>query len=233
VDTTGKEVVKVSNKSAGAKIAEDDQLEDISTTDYFKQASQSLFGQVAISDLFLGEVDDLKEPFLRYASPIYSNGKFNGVIVVLVRADYFLDDIRNFSRDGEEAFLVNSKGQYVANADKNKEFDQLAKYNFLLDYPDLAKFIEENPDERYFENSDYIFSFREIVPALNSFETYIGSLAFNQSTAENYWILVIVEDKSEISKSIWSITKEKVFIWVIETLIILLVSIILWKKCSK
>jgi len=233
VDVLGKERIKVENGDSDAKLASIGDLENIAGQDYFLKASETVEGKVIISDLFLGDTGNGQEPLLRYIAPVYDNGEFDGAVIMLVRANYFLDDIRNFSRDGEDAFLINSKGQYITCKDRFKEFDSTGEYNFFSDYPDAASLILKNSDSRYFETSTHVFSFRKIIPVLGNFEYYNGSLDSKNSTADNYWILVVIGEKSEISGQISFLLMERIAVLAIQIFIILAIAIILWRSNNK
>jgi len=166
-----------------------------SDKDYFTKTLSLSKNEVYISELEAepsgnsGNVSVMK-----YGVPIYNDAAIKpaGVLILTVNPDYFLDDIRNFSRDGEQTLLVDNSGRYLADSDRNKEFSSSGdRYNFLRDYPNVAPEVLKSPDGTgSAENQNLHFIFRYIRPTISSFEIYNGSKNENY-----YWVLVSIIKK--------------------------------------
>lgn len=128
-----------------------------------------------------------------YITPIFNAaGEREGAVILTVDANYFLEDIRNYSKPGEMIYLIDSKGFYLAHPDQKKEFvaSQDGLGSFVNDYPDISeKALSSN--ERRLENGEYIFSLRRIYPTASSFEMHDES----RGEGSYYWILVSVYEK--------------------------------------
>lgn len=234
-DYSGQEIAKVFFTEDQIEESPSEDLKNIKDSDLFKKATSVGQDRVAISELKKEVLRNGKsEAIIDYASPVYSNvGELTGVVILSVRAAYFLDDVRNFARVGEDAMLIDSAGRYLASQNQSKEFDQTGKYNFFNDYPDAAAVILRGTNNYSVEDDKHIFSFRKIVPVLSKFEIYEGSLNSGQSTADDYWVLIVIGDKTQIFESIYSIIKEKAAAWLFQTFVILLIATILWRRNIK
>ena len=94
--------------------------------------------------------------------PDYANNKDEprGIVISNIRADYFLNDIRNFQRQGEVTFFINNDGYYLTHPDKTKEFAFMFNDkddNFSKDYPEVASKVMEKCDERRAETDNFIW----------------------------------------------------------------------------
>ena len=173
-------------------------------------------GEVFVSGLDLNVENEIMEnrgteenpkyvPVIRYATPVFSDkGEPRGIVISNVYADYFLDDIRNFQREGEATFLIANDGYYLAHPEKAKEFAFMFDNkddNFAKDYPEVADRIMENCSKRRIETDDSIFTYRCIYPMASSFGIYEGSKKFTGDKDNDYWILVTATDKNEVQKT--------------------------------
>jgi len=225
IDATGQEIVRVYQSNNQTIIVNKNNLQNVAATDYFKRSLVVPSGQVAISSIRLEELDNgVSAPIFKYSTPVYdSKNKLKGVLELTVQADYFLNDIRNFSHNDEKAFLIDAKGMYLANVDQFKEFDSTGKYNFQVDYGEAAKKILNSTDETFLEDESYIYSFQKIIPSLSRFEIYKGSLSKNRATVDDYLILVVVSNKTSVNSAISDIFLEKITVWALQVCIVVLI----------
>jgi len=166
-----------------------------SDKDYFTKTISLNRDEVYISELGVdAQGDASSSPVMKYGTPVFGDAstKPAGALIITVNAGYFLDDIRNFARDGEQMVLIDNSGRYLANSDHAKEFFSSGdQYNFSRDYPDVASEVLKNSDgARYAENQSWYFTFRYIRPTISSFEIYNGSKGENY-----YWVLVNINKK--------------------------------------
>ena len=187
---------------------------DVSPRSYFEQAMLLDAGEILISPIKLSSQDGVLEnrgsakhpiyiPVIYYASPLFDDAaQRKGVLVSSVYADYFLDSIRNFQREGEHVFLIDADGYYLAHPQRAKEFGSLlgTNENFYRDYPEISSDALDDFGQRQFETEEYIFSFRHIYPTLGNFEAYKGleKILGEESMQDYYWILVTVSDTSDM-----------------------------------
>ena len=198
--------------------------------DFFKTISLLDDGQVYISNFEAGSYGGASVWTMRYATPIYDEpSECDEIIVLTVNVEYFLDDIRNFSRPGEQVFLINSDGFYLANSDRGKESLQSgAAYNFRVDFPDVADKILSDTEERKVETADKLFTFRRIRPTLSSFVIYEGTKDAGLKSDANdrfYWILVSVSDRADSATIIANLKSRHNFLLGITGSLILLIAL--------
>ena len=142
-----------------------------------------------------------------YVSPLMLHGKtpallystvFKGEISVsIVHADYFLEDIRRLSRDGEAVFLLQSDGAYLAHAEKTKEKYFGGTTTFYQDFPEVPGDALADVALKRFESDKAIFTFWRIYPTESNFSVYEGAnTIFGPKRSEQYfWVMVAVSEK--------------------------------------
>ncbi len=242
IDKNGSEIVRVDFDGENYKVIPKSKLQDKSWRYYFNQAMGLDEGEVYISPLDLnienGEIENrgternpVYVPVIRYATPVVNNeGGKEGIIITNIYADYFLEDIRRFQREGEEVFLINGEGHYLTHPDKRKEFGfMLDKDNtFYKDYTEVSEEILQDFSKRRLETKDYIFSFRHIYPTIGSFEIYEGSKkVFGKNSEESYyWTLVSVSEKKEIEKATNNLKETYIFSMVFSGVIISTIAVL-------
>ncbi len=242
INENGEEVVRVEFDGNQRFAFPKEKLQNKKDRDYFIQTMSLNEGEVYISQLDLniegGEVENrgTKEkpeyvPVIRYATPVFTKDKVSkGIVVVNIYADYFLEDIRRFQREGETVFMVNDKGYYLVHPDKEKEFAfVLGKDDSLhTDYPEVSEMILSSASSRKVESNELIFSFKHVYPTATSFELHKGSeKVFGQNHEENYnWTLVSISERQEIEKTAKSL-KESFVLFVVFTVIIIFIIVAL------
>ena len=242
IDEFGDEVIKVNFDGEEYKKVEPENLQSVSDRHYFEKTMELNEKEVYVSSLDLNIENNQIEnrgtrgnpeyvPVMKYATPVFKNGERKGVAASHVYADYFLEGIRRFQREGENTFLINSEGFYLAHPDRTQEFAFMFEdrdYNFANDYPEAAEQILEGCQERRLELNEHIFSYRCIYPRTSSFEIYEGAKkVFGQDAEKSYyWILVTVTDKQGFEKTFTDFQSN--FLWFFGVLgVIALVIIVL------
>ncbi|MFA5128315.1 MAG: cache domain-containing protein [Patescibacteria group bacterium] len=197
---------------------------------FFAKVASLKKDEVYISDFEAWSYQRTPVWTMRYATPLIDEfGKCSGVLVLTVNVGYFLEDIRNFSRPGEQVFLVDEEGAYLANQDVNKEsLTSGSRYNFNLDFPEFAQTVLTGSDKRMIETSSHLVTFRYIRPTLSSFVIYKGS----EESADNsddvnrfYWVLVSVSDRDDSERIISNLKIQHRFLIGITAGLIALVAI--------
>ena len=205
LDTEGNEILKLEYDGRNYQIISREELGNKRNEDYFSETINFDEGEVFVSQISLniedGEIENIgtKEnpiyfPIILSAVPVFSDkGEKTGVLFLSFEADYFLGDIRNFQREGEEVFLINEEGYYLAHPDRGKEFAFVfgRDDNIYSDYPEISKEILLDYNSRRFETDDLIFSFRLRNKKARKFILY-GAAFFTFSGlyrlfAEIYW----------------------------------------------
>lgn len=214
IDENGDEIVRAEFNGEDYQIVSKDELHNKAERYYFQEAIKLGEEEVYLStfDLNLGEweienrgTDRYPDyvPVIRSVIPVFNDdGVLRGVVSFNLYVDYFLENVRESQREGEDMFLIDSEGNYLANPDRKKEFgSQLGTgYNFYKDYPEFSRSVLEDFSKRNFEYEDFFFSFKYIYP------TAVGSLVqkgsekiFGEDHEKRYyWILMSVSEKGGV-----------------------------------
>jgi hypothetical protein len=244
IDESGMEVIRVDQKEEGVIVTPVDEMQRKNERYYFNKAMNLGEEEIYVSTLDLNVEDGVIEnrgtkdnpeyvPVIRYAMPVFADdGERKGILVFNVYADYFLEDIRRLSREGEESFLIDNKGYYLANSNRSKEFSFMftGDHSISSDYGGIGNDIIREIDKRYLEDEEHIFTVRYLYPTIGTFEIYQGSkrLSGEHPEEEYYWILVSVSHKSDVNASIVGMKSNFVVFILISALIILVIMILLF-----
>ncbi len=238
----GKEVVNVKYDKEERRIIPPEDSQSEEDKYYFEKTISLQEEEVFISSLDLnkehGEIENRgsKEnpvyvPVIRYATPVFDEqNNRKGIIISSVYADYFLEDIKKFQREGEVALLVNSEGYYLSHPDKSKEFAFMFGRDdkFYNDYPEIPQEILSDFNERNQEMGNLIFSFRRIFPTVGSFEAYKGSRKIFGEDFEksHFWVLVVISETDFINTASRNLVNDYLFFLIFSGVIILIVVIL-------
>lgn len=243
INEVGDEIIKVEFDGENHYIVSDSELQNKKDRSYFNEAMMLDKEEVYISRLDLNIEHDMFEnrgtekdpvyiPIIRYATPIFNYDGEKGIIISNVYADYFLEEIRRSGREGEQVFLINNEGYYLANEDGSKEFGFLTgrENNFYEDFPEINKGDLIIDGRSKTETDDFIFTFGYIYPTTSSFEIHKGSekIFGNTSKEDYYWVLVSVSDTKEMNKINYNLKTNYLFSLLIYGLIILIIFILIF-----
>jgi methyl-accepting chemotaxis protein len=143
LDENGKEMVRVDAVSGSVKIVSPSELQNLGDTDDFIQTMKLAPREIYVSQVGLekenGKIKKTHTPSVRYSTPIYSwEGKKKGIIIAKVRAESFLDMLKESQLQSSQLFVLNREGYYLSHPDAQKEFGfELNKEeNVSGDYPE-------------------------------------------------------------------------------------------------
>jgi len=197
LDPDGREIVRINFDGDRSFAVPEDQLQDKSQRYYFEQANSLPAGQVYVSRLDLnreqGAIERPLKPVLRYATPVFTNGRRSGVLVTNMLAKPFLDNIRALrTEEHGHRMLVDQDGFYLAHRSRSKEWgaphDLNTGQSFSTDYRDAADTIL--PARRGTADlADSIASYRRISPC-----------PWDQDC---YWMLIQEVPKSAALAPVW------------------------------
>lgn len=223
IDETGQEQIKAVFDEDGYRAVQGENLADESSTRYFEEAMKLAKEEIYISSLDLNkdggkienrgtQEDPIYVPVIRYATPVFDNdGNHKGIVISNIYTDYFLDDIRNFQREGEEVFLIDNSGAYLTHADRKKEFafEFGEKDNFYTDYPAVSNSVLGDFGQKRLETNGQIFTFERIHPTISSFQVYKGAEKVLGDKPEDryFWALVTVSDKQAIEQGLMNLNR--------------------------
>lgn len=243
IDEDGQEVIRTEYNGVEYEIISQDQLLDKSKRYYFKDTMKLNAGEIFLSRLDLNvegnhienrgsEKNPVYVPVIRLATPVFNDkDESKGIIILNIYADYFLSDIRNFQRPGEDIFLIDINGEYLANYDRSKEFASLLgkEDNFYKDYSEFPKEIFLDFSNRRYDSDNFIYTFRYISPnAGNSFSYKKSNDILEQIQEENYfWILVSVSERDELNYVLKNIKREYMYFLFFSVIIVFIIFILI------
>jgi len=204
---------------------------------FIKEVTKLQKDKVYISDLQKDLMSSSNSLVLYYATPIFSESKqMGGILILTVDPSYFLDDVRNFSRPGEQVFLVDELGNYLANSNINKEYiNSGEKFGFKKDFSEVADEILSISDKRIIKTNDSIFVFRYIQPTLSKFNIYNanGNSNIGQLKDSFYWVLVSVSDRQNVNVVLTTIKKQRILFLLLMITIALLIGLVVFSMHRK
>lgn len=163
--------------------------------DILKKAEPLSMDEIYISppisyrDIFPGG-DNI--PVIVYVTPANTDCS----IISIIDANYFLEEARRLSRDGEDVFLLDKDGAYLANQDQSKEKFSDTPGNFYTDFPSVPDGALADTDMRFLETPEKSITFWRIYPTESNFAIYEGSnKIFGEGhTNEYFWVMAIVSE---------------------------------------
>lgn len=123
-------------------------------------------------------------PAILYGTRVSMQGSQDGVIVAVVNANYFLEEVRRLKRPGETVYLVNTDGSYIAHPESRKEIVSGGTANFYEDFPAVSLGALSDKDVQMLNAKDTFFTFKRITPTASNFAD------------ATYWVLVAVSEKN-------------------------------------
>ncbi|HNT76625.1 MAG TPA: GAF domain-containing protein [Anaerolineae bacterium] len=142
VDVQGLEVARVDSDGTQVSIAPPEQFQNWAAQDDFVQTIGLPEAAVWVSPLELhrvrGEIAQPFKPVIRYATPVWFNGRVSGIVVVSVYADHFLATLGAQAEAGETLVLTDADGYYLyhsTDATKCWGRDLRTGLTLLQDYP--------------------------------------------------------------------------------------------------
>jgi PAS domain S-box-containing protein len=150
IEDGGREVVRIdrSGPNGAIRAVPDFELQRKGDRPYFKNTIQLPAESVYVSPIDLNqEYGALEVPYvptIRVAGPLYApDGRLYGMVIINVDMRAALDRIRATARNGEMVYLVDTKGDYLVNPDRIREFasDLGGPRNWQNDFPYFASLV--------------------------------------------------------------------------------------------
>jgi PAS domain S-box-containing protein len=146
-DNDGKEILRVDRTGSGGsiRVVPGPELQAKGDRDYFRKVIALGPDEIYVSPVDLNQEKGVIEvphvPTLRVAAPIFSEGgRPFGIVIINVDMRPVFAHVRSSARPGGEIFVVNERGDYLVNPDRQREFgSQLGNpTNWKADLPELA-----------------------------------------------------------------------------------------------
>ena len=142
LDKDGKELVRIDREKEDDKpfVVAKEELQDKSDREYFKIVSKMKTPAIWRSKMDLnienGVVEVPCKPTMRFATPLFANGDFIGMVVVNIMIKDLFASIGNSS--AFEHFIIDADGNYVMHPDNNFSFNKYKNVprNLVEDFPE-------------------------------------------------------------------------------------------------
>lgn len=170
-------------------------------------------------------------PAILYGTRISAQGSDDGVVVVAVNTDYFLEEVRRLARPSEVVYLVNTDGSYIAHPEREQEIISGGTANFYDDFPIPAGALS-NESLRTLETDGFSFTFMRITPTASNFALYNDA---DQDSGTGYWVLVAVSEKNIAGHWLFSAPylTTVLIVGIAHALVVLLLFAVLFPKVIK
>ncbi len=124
----------------------------------------------------------------------------DGVVIAVIDAEYFLEEVRRLSRLDESVYLLESDGSYLAHPDHTKEKLLGGNTTFYQDFPDVPADVLADASMKRFETDSTIFTFWRMYPTESNFALYEGANKIFGPEHEHgyFWVMVAVSEKPHI-----------------------------------
>ena len=124
IDATGQEIVRVdTNRSGVTTLIADAELQNKADRPYFVDTARLDLGEIFVSALDLnverGEIERPFKPVLRYGTPVFHNGQFQGIVITNIMAEFMLEPLATDSRN---FYLVDQDGYFLFHPDPSKQW---------------------------------------------------------------------------------------------------------------
>ena len=249
IDLKGQERIRVNYKNKATHIVKEEDLQNKSHSNYFREGIKLPAGKVYVSPMELNieynQIEIPYKPVVRFATPVVDEkGNKIGLIVLNYLATELLQNFREHmeSRTRGQGMLIGPQGYWMSNHDRANEWgnslDQVDK-KFEHQYPEVWQAIQQNK-EGILKTSKGIFRYKSIDPfSLDSIGSYeveqtIKLTISEQSKENNNWRLVVFLPNETIQNESFFCRKEgKViiaFLFILVAVIILLLLILSEEK---
>ena len=220
IDLNGRERIKIIFNDDNVEAVKNDDLQDVSESDYFTSSITLNRGEIFVSKLDLnteyGEIEFPYKPVIRLATPVFDDsGKKKGIVVLNCRAKKLLDDI-NYYADSELGLLMlcDSDGYWLLSPDFDANWGfmlgERKDRNFKMSYPEEWQTIENSRNSQ-FETQNGFFSFSKIFPLLETWNSpgnvtgsYIKHIKI-PDPSKYYWVVI-----TQIPSEAIQITKDRI-----------------------
>ncbi|MGL4502470.1 MAG: methyl-accepting chemotaxis protein [Planktothrix sp.] len=227
LDEDGNELVRVNIGDGKITVVPPKELQNKSSSDYFRETLALQPGQVYVSPITLNRENDQIEvphkPTIRYGIPIYNQaGEKRGMLIanILVNRLFEIAENDNLTLEMQQQFFViNQEGYYLRHpvADKQWGFEFNNNNNLRNDYSEaIVNQVMSGEKGLVTESFDHIMTYNTIFP--------------NQLTRQNPFILLYKTPKSVVLEPINNFIRVAVIVTLVVGVIFIVFGVILFKK---
>lgn len=209
IDQMGQERIRVQKKEGVPHIIEQSQLQNKSNRYYFSNTILLPEGQIFISPLDLNiehnQIEIPHKPTLRIAMPLFNNHQKIGILVMNIRANFFLQKIKDSHL--AQTWLVNSEGYWLKSSTPQDEWGFMLGHTettMPYRYPQSWQKINSGKKGQFSDHAG-IWSYDTVFPIPQDAVTSVNSAQETDQIAgmnAYYWKLVTFTPKTFIAEKI-------------------------------
>ena len=171
LDAGGREVLRINQAHGERPVAVGaSELQDKSDRYYFRDAISLASGAVYVSPLDLNvegsKIEQPHKPALRFAMPLYRDGRLRGLLVLNYRARRLIDAVRTeLDSPMSRAMLLNAQGYWLAAPDPADEWGFMLENGRTMElrHPELWTEMRSGQRGR-FQDSSGLYLYRTVYP---------------------------------------------------------------------
>jgi diguanylate cyclase (GGDEF)-like protein len=209
IDTNGNEIVRVNYNDGSPEIVSEKELQNKRGRYYFENAINLKKSEIYISSFDLNmEHDQIEIPFrpvIRFAISIFNNyGEKIGIIVINYLGESILNDLKYINKKIARStlFLINQKGYFLLNPNKNYEWSFMFKdkkqYVFKDFYPNAWQQISKNKNGQFL-NEKGLFTYMTI--SLDNLTRRTTDLDFIRIRSSHFWKLISYYPRNDMENN--------------------------------
>jgi signal transduction histidine kinase/CheY-like chemotaxis protein len=169
IDSSGKQKIIISYNQGVAKSFLKKNYRNKANENIFMESTKLNKGEVYISPLGLDEKENLKKlkPVIKIATPLYTAGRFNGILVMDLTGIHIINSFKEISKESKaESYIINKEGYFISYHPYPKyEFGNIIKgrnkYDFNYFFPSEWDKIK-NGNKGQFISINGLFTFDTI-----------------------------------------------------------------------
>lgn len=164
IDAHGDERIRINLTDNGGYIVPQSKLQNKKDRYYFYETAKLNVEDVYVSPLDLniehGLIEEPYKPMMRFSTPLYHNGVFQGMIILNYMAENIINDFRELASSSRgDIILLNSKGYWLSHSNSAMEwnfmFENRQHMTFQKDYPREWEAIRKGDGQFLTENGLY------------------------------------------------------------------------------
>ena len=221
LDENGNEVVRVDSDGVKHEVIARSKLQNKSGRYYFDDTIRMNEGEILVSPLDLnmerGKIEEPHKPVIRYAVPVFYQGKRSGIVILNILAKNFLRPLQK--NRSSQIYLTDSDGFYLSHPVSKKCWGRQLNSDFSVeqDYPGYSSEILQ-AKEGSLEFEDELLVHVPIVPP--------------GVTDDTYWVITSSQSRDTVLASVNSFQTLFIGLTIVALAIAMLVAYLLAKRIT-
>lgn len=199
----GGELVRVNSDQGNPLVVSLSNLQNKGHRTYFQEGIRIRNDEIYISDIELnvehGVIETPHKPVLRIATPVFTDGGVQGIIVINVRLNNIFEFV-SLTPIGQ-IIMIDEDGDFVIHPDEEKRFSSQLRtdFNYFTEHPILEKNIREKEEEDFYDSEHQEFLIWRKVH-------------YNPSDNGSYWTIFSVIEREDLRAPIKKLLNQAILI---------------------